>query len=53
MIAGRSNTNSEQQEENSVDDSEYFQGISGCAVIYDESGNEAKEIAISTLNNEV
>ena len=39
MIAGRSNTNSEQQEENSVDDSEYFQGISGCAVIYDESSN--------------
>lgn len=71
MIAGCSNTNSEQQEDNSVaieqqtaeenqniqgteivkeneisvvtdnivDYSEYFQGISGCAVIYDESSN--------------
>ena len=71
MIAGCSNANSEQQEDNSVaieqqtaeenqniqgteivkeneisvvtdnivDYSEYFQGISGCAVIYDESSN--------------
>ena len=71
MIAGCSNTNSEQQEDNSaaieqqtaeadqniqeteivreneisvvtdniVDYSEYFQGISGCAVIYDKSSN--------------
>ncbi|RKI76282.1 class D beta-lactamase [bacterium 0.1xD8-71] len=71
MVAGCSNTNSEQQEDNSiaieqhtaeenqniqgteivkeneisvvtdniVDYSEYFQGISGCAVIYDESSN--------------
>ena len=71
VIAGCSNTNSEQQEDNSiaieqqtvganqniqgaetlkeneisvvtdniVDYSEYFQGISGCAVIYDESSN--------------